>query len=284
MFSSNIQIFKSSSLPISIYIYQEDRDGGLSILLAILLHQSVVNTVSLNFPSFVLLDKVLVLLDEVAVAVISLGSTSLRLKSTSFILLPILPIADCVDDRFVEEETVSIFIGVRNRGLVYVNDRPILKNLCRVGGVVHIEAIVGIAAKIMVSSNFIFSIANIINVVSHALKMTLKKLLDESAHHSTILRRLFTLTWRGELTGRPKNAAQEVSDPSNASVKPSLIYRDDEHTNSWSSEDARKSTSKETSVVIAIVVLRIIRRHRSHNFDLVIGVKFLRTWSRQSGG
>merc|ERR1719270_1246039 len=156
MFSSNIQIFKSSSLPISIYIYQEDRDGGLSILLAILLHQSVVNTVSLNFPSFVLLDKVLVLLDEVAVAVISLGSISLRLKSTSFIL-PILPIADCVDDRFVEEETVSIFIGVRNRGLVYVNDRPILKNLCRMGGVVHIEAIVGIAAKIIVFSNLILS-------------------------------------------------------------------------------------------------------------------------------
>merc|ERR1719270_2366583 len=274
MFSSNIQIFKSSSLPISIYIYQEDRDGGLSILLAILLHQSVVNTVSLNFPSFVLFNKVLVLLDEVAVAVISLGSTSLRLKSTSF-LLPILPIADCVDDRFVEEKTVSIFIGVRNRGLVYVNDRPILKNLCRVGGVVHIEAIVGIAAKIIVSFNFILSIANIINVVSHALKMALKKLLDESAHHSTILRRLFTLTWRGELTGRPKNAAQEVSDPSNTTVKPSLIYGNDEHTNSWSSEDARKSASEETSVVIAIVVLRIIRRHRSHNFNLVVGVKFL---------
>merc|ERR1719370_2798977 len=148
-------------------------------------------------PSFVLLNKVLVLLDQVAVAaVISLGSTSLRLKSTSLIL-PILAIADCVDDRFVEEETVSIFIGVRNRGLVYVNDRPILKDLCRVGRVVHIEAIVGIAAKIIVSSNFILSIANIINVVPHALKMALKKLLDESAHHSTILRRLFTLSLGG---------------------------------------------------------------------------------------
>merc|ERR1719270_3013726 len=153
MFSSNIQIFKSSSLPISIYIYQEDREGGLSIFLAALLHQSIVNTVSLNFPNFVLFNEVLVLLDEVAVAVISLGSTSLRLKSTSF-LLPIVSIVDCVDDRFVEEETVSIFIGVRNRGLVYVNDRPILKNLCCMGGVVHIEAIVGIAAKIIVSSNF----------------------------------------------------------------------------------------------------------------------------------
>merc|ERR1711915_151104 len=107
-------------------------DFPISILLAALLHQSVVNAVSLNFPSFVLLD-------EVAVAVISLGSTSLRLKSTSFIL-PILAIADCVDDRFVEEETVSIFIGVRNRGLVYVNDRPILKDLCRMGRVVHIKA------------------------------------------------------------------------------------------------------------------------------------------------
>merc|ERR1712079_759084 len=181
-------------------------DFPISILLASLLHQSVVNAVSLNFPSLVLLNKVPVFLDQVAVAVISLGSTSLRLKSTSFIILPILAIADCVDDRFVEEETVSIFISVRNRGLVYVNDRPILKDLCRVGRVVHIEAIVGIAAKVIVSSNFILSIANIINVVPHALKMALKKFLDESAHHSTIPRRLFTLTWRGKLTSRPKNA------------------------------------------------------------------------------
>ena len=36
------------------------------------------------------------------------------------------------------------------------------------------------------------------------LEMALKKLLDESAHHSTILRRLFTLTWRGQLTGWPE--------------------------------------------------------------------------------
>ena len=146
-----LPIFKSSNHRVCQYqyIYQEDRHGGLSIILAALLHQSVVHTVSLNFPSFVLLNKVLVLLDQVAVAVISLGSTSLRLKSTSFILpciynnnlhcrreqlkfkfcceslnrkrkcfpantsLTILAIADCVDDRFVEEETEKNVKGMK---------------------------------------------------------------------------------------------------------------------------------------------------------------------------
>ena len=96
--------------------------------------------------------------------------------------------------------------------------------------VVHIEAFIRVTAEIIITSDLILSVANVINVLPHALKkqeditpslpltiiaiiitiitmfithleMPLKELLKEGAHDSAILGG--ALRWRSKVTGSP---------------------------------------------------------------------------------
>merc|ERR1719510_2652460 len=147
----------------------------------------------------------------------------------------VIAITDSVDDGLVEEEAVPILIGVRDSGLVNVDNRPVVQNLCCVRRVVHIEAFIRVAADIIITSDLILSVANVINVLPDALEMPLKKLLKESAHYSAILGG--ALRWGSEVTGGPKNAAQEVSQSTSTTVKPNpLINWYHEHADPGSPE------------------------------------------------
>jgi len=114
--------------------------------------------------------------------------------------------------------------------------------------------------------------------------VSFKELLDEGAHHSTIIGCCF-LRRRSKVAGWPKDAAQNVPKTSNAAIKPDLINRDDDDSDPGRSKETRETASEEASVVPTIVIIRIIGRNWpiQENFNIVIGVSFLRTGGCQCG-